>query len=64
MTVNWLSTGNLIIRKVDEKNQTVPIEGTVFDVYTVLNKLVDTITTDSKGIARLNNIKLRSIQNN
>lgn len=61
LTVNWISTGNLIIKKVDANNSGIVIPGTVFEIYDSSNNLVKTITTDNSGIARADNLNLRNI---
>lgn len=58
LTVKWISTGNLIIHKVDASNKNVVIPETVFDVYDSAGILVANIKTDKDGIARLNNIAI------
>lgn len=56
---NQYKRGNLVIHKVDSKDNTIVIPNTVFDVFDDNNNLISTITTNSKGIARLDNIKIR-----
>ena len=56
LNVNWLNTGNLIIHKVDAENNNIVIPDTIFNVYDMQGKLVTTVKTDNKGIARLENI--------
>lgn len=58
LNVNWLSTGNLIIHKVDADNNSKVIANTVFEVYDSNNNFVDTITTGIDGIARLDNVRI------
>ncbi|HBC84268.1 MAG TPA: hypothetical protein DCZ30_02130 [Clostridiales bacterium] len=58
LNVNWLSTGNLIIHKVDAGNHSKVIANTTFDVFDSNNNFVDTITTGTDGIARLNNVRI------
>ncbi len=60
LNVNWLSTGNLIIHKVDADNHSKVIANTVFDVYDSNNNFVDTITTGIDGVARLDNVRIGS----
>ena len=56
---NQYKKGNLVIHKVDSKDNSIVIPNTVFDVFDTNNNLISTITTNSKGIARLDNIKIR-----
>lgn len=56
ISVNWLNTGNLVIHKVDANNHSINIPDTTFDVFNSSNNLVGTITTNSNGIARLDNL--------
>lgn len=58
ISVNWLSTGNLIINKVDAANHSIKIDNTTFDVFDSNNNLVGTITTNTEGIARLDNLTI------
>ncbi len=48
--------GNLVIRKVDAEDNTIVLENVTFKVYDENNKLIDTVHTDSSGIARVDNI--------
>lgn len=61
LNVNWISTGNLIIKKVDANNSGIVIPGTVFEIYDSNNNLVKTVTTDNSGIARADNLNLRNL---
>jgi len=61
LKVNWISTGNLIIKKVDAEDNSKVIPGTVFEIYDSNNNLVKTITTDNSGIAKADNLNLRNI---
>lgn len=58
LNVNWLSTGNLIIHKVDADNHSKVIANATFDVYDSDNNFVNTIKTGVDGIARLNNVRI------
>lgn len=58
ISVNWLSTGNLIINKVDATNHSIKIDNTTFDVFDSNNHLVGTITTNAEGVARLDNLTI------
>ena len=49
--------GNLVVYKVDAENHSIVVKDAVFDVFDENNKLVKTIKTDDKGIARLDNIR-------
>ncbi|MCI8396429.1 MAG: hypothetical protein HFJ52_01725 [Clostridia bacterium] len=56
---NESQKGNLVIYKVDAKNHDIIVTDTTFDIFDDSNKLLATIKTDSKGIARLDNINVR-----
>ncbi|MCQ6288943.1 VaFE repeat-containing surface-anchored protein, partial [Bacillus cereus] len=56
--VFWKSMGGLEIRKVDEKKQ--PLAGAVFEVLASDQKSMGTITTNTDGIARMNNLEIGS----
>lgn len=58
INVNWLSTGNIIIHKVDADNASIVIPNTVFEIYDSNNNLIDTVTTDLQGCAKVNNIPI------
>jgi len=48
--------GNLVIYKVDSENNSLAIQNTIFDIYDSNKNLVATISTNKKGIARLDDI--------
>ncbi|MCL1830047.1 MAG: SpaA isopeptide-forming pilin-related protein [Oscillospiraceae bacterium] len=50
--------GNIVINKTDTDIADHPIQGAVFEVYTKDDVLVGTITTNSSGVARLNQLEL------
>lgn len=50
-TNNWKQGKIRVTKKDSESGKTVAKKGVVFEVYDTSNKLVDTITTDSRGIA-------------
>lgn len=52
---NQKMKGSIIITKLSEENKK-PLEGAVFGIYDSNKKLIKELTTDSKGIARLDNI--------
>ncbi len=58
ISVDWLSTGNLIINKVDAANHSIKVDNTTFDVFDSENNLVGTISTNAEGIARLDNLTI------
>lgn len=58
LSVNWLSTGNLIIHKVDAENNNISIADTTFEIFDSNGNLIKRVTTNSSGIATLNNVTI------
>lgn len=48
---NELKKGQIRVIKIDKDNKAVVLEGVVFDILDENKKVVDTITTNSKGVA-------------
>lgn len=48
--------GNIVIQKVDKDDHNIFLENVTFEVYDSNNNYIDTIKTNSQGIARLDNI--------
>ena len=48
--------GNLVIHKIDSEDKSINIKDTTFEIYDSKDTLIATISTDQKGVARLDNI--------
>lgn len=56
---NYSKTGNLEIIKVDKDNNKLPVEGATFDIIDeTSNKVVKTVSTNSKGKATIEDLKV------